>query len=93
MTKKQGKSGTIDVKAILAEDDEFMRALVRTALQEVLEAEMTMRLLPRQSQLRSATDPGLPRTPRSKTHRPLHPGRGEPFRRPVAMIPADLGAS
>src|SRR5690348_7353605 len=41
MTKKQGKSGTIDVKAILAEDDEFMRALVRMALQEVLEAEMT----------------------------------------------------
>jgi putative transposase len=41
MTKKQGKSGTIDVKAILAEDDKFMRALVRTALQEVLEAEMT----------------------------------------------------
>lgn len=41
MTKRQGKSGTIDVKAILAEDEEFLRALVRTALQEVLEAEMT----------------------------------------------------
>ncbi len=41
MTKKQGKSGTIDVKALLAEDEEFLRALVRTALQEVLEAEMT----------------------------------------------------
>ena len=41
MTKKQGKSGTIDVKAILTEDEEFLRALVRTALQEVLEAEMT----------------------------------------------------
>src|SRR6266852_4508548 len=38
MTKRQGKSGTIDVKAILAEDEEFLRALVRTALQEVLEA-------------------------------------------------------
>src|SRR5437764_9362352 len=38
MTKKQGKSGTIDVKALLAEDEEFLRALVRTALQEVLEA-------------------------------------------------------
>src|SRR3954465_1971719 len=41
MTKKQGKSGTIDVKALLATDEEFLRALVRTALQEVLEAEMT----------------------------------------------------
>ena len=41
MTKRQGKSGTIDVKAVLAEDEEFLRALVRTALQEVLEAEMT----------------------------------------------------
>src|SRR5438309_10686643 len=41
MTKRQGKSGTIDVKALLSEDQEFLRALVRTALQEVLEAEMT----------------------------------------------------
>ena len=41
MTKGQGKSGTIEVKALLAEDEEFLRALVRTALQEVLEAEMT----------------------------------------------------
>jgi len=41
MTKTQGKSGTIDVKALLREDEDFLRALVRTALQEVLEAEMT----------------------------------------------------
>ena len=41
MTKRQGKSGTIDVKALLSEDAEFLRVLVRTALQEVLEAEMT----------------------------------------------------
>ena len=39
MTNRQGKSGTIDVKALLAGDEEFLRALVRTALQEVLEAE------------------------------------------------------
>ena len=38
MTKRQGKSGTIDVKAVLAEDEEFLRAVVRTTLQEVLEA-------------------------------------------------------
>jgi putative transposase len=41
MTKRQGKSGTIDVNALLREDEEFLRALVRPALQEVLEAEMT----------------------------------------------------
>jgi putative transposase len=41
MTEKKGKSGTIDVKALLAGDEEFLRALTRTALEEVLEAEMT----------------------------------------------------
>jgi transposase-like protein len=41
MTKRQGRSGTIDIKAVLAEDEEFLRALARMALQEVLEAEMT----------------------------------------------------
>ena len=40
-TKRQGKSGTIDVNALLREDEEFLRAPVRTAPQEVLEAEMT----------------------------------------------------
>jgi integrase len=40
-----------------------------------------MRLLPRQSRPRSAAHPGLPRTPRSETHCPLHAGRREPFRR------------
>jgi transposase-like protein len=40
MTKRQAKSGTIDVKTLLAADEEFLRVLVRTALQEVLEAEM-----------------------------------------------------
>ena len=41
MTTRKIKSGKIDVKALLAEDEEFLRALVRTALQEVLETEMT----------------------------------------------------
>src|SRR5262252_9632218 len=41
MTNRKVKSGTIDVKALLAEDGEFLRALARSALQEVLEAEMT----------------------------------------------------
>jgi hypothetical protein len=43
MTERKGKSGTIDVKALLAGDEEFLRALVRTALQEVLEVEMVQR--------------------------------------------------
>ena len=34
MTKRQGKSGTIDVEALLVEDEEFLRAVVRTALQD-----------------------------------------------------------
>ena len=41
MTEKKGKSGKIDVKALLAGDEELLRALVRTALEELLEAEMT----------------------------------------------------
>ena len=36
MTEKKRKSGTIDVKALLARDEEFLRALVRTAIEEVL---------------------------------------------------------
>jgi putative transposase len=41
MTSKKAKSGTIDVKALLAGDEEFLLALVQTALQEMPEAEMT----------------------------------------------------
>ncbi len=41
MTNRKGKFGTIDVKASLARDEEFLRALMRTALDEVLEAEIT----------------------------------------------------
>ena len=49
MTERQGKSGTIDVKALLAADEEFLQALVRTALQEVLEAEMRTPWAPRRA--------------------------------------------
>jgi transposase-like protein len=41
MTEKKGKAGGIDVKALLAGDDAFIRAVVRAALQEMLEAEMS----------------------------------------------------
>jgi transposase-like protein len=41
MTERKVRRGTIDVKALLAGDEEFLRGLVRTALQEVLEVEMS----------------------------------------------------
>ena len=41
MTVKDGTRGTADLKALVASDSDFVRVLVRTALQEVLEAEMS----------------------------------------------------
>ena len=41
MTVKDAMRGTSDLKALVASDPDFVRALMRTALQEVLEAEMT----------------------------------------------------
>jgi putative transposase len=41
MIERRVKRGTIDVKALLAGDEEFLRGLVRAALQEVLEVEMS----------------------------------------------------
>jgi hypothetical protein len=38
ITKRQGKPRTMDVKALPAADEELLRALLRTALQRVLEA-------------------------------------------------------
>jgi putative transposase len=40
LTEKKSRSEIIDVKAVLAGDDAFVRTVVRAALQEVLEAEM-----------------------------------------------------
>jgi hypothetical protein len=37
MTKRQGKSGTIDVKALVGEDEEFLRVLAPTMSQEVFD--------------------------------------------------------
>ena len=37
MTDKKSRSGRIDVKALLAKDEEFLPALMRTALEEVLD--------------------------------------------------------
>ena len=41
MTERKSRSEVIDGKAVLAGDDAFIRTVVRAALQEVLEAEMT----------------------------------------------------
>ena len=41
MTERKGKAEVIDVKALVAGDEAFLRTVVRAALQEVLEAEMT----------------------------------------------------
>lgn len=41
MTERKGKAEGIDVKALLAGDETFLRTIVKTALQEFLEAEMT----------------------------------------------------
>lgn len=41
MTERKGKGEGIAVKAVLARDDAFLRTVVKTALQEFLEAEMT----------------------------------------------------
>lgn len=44
MTEKKGKAGSLDVKALLAEDADFLRTLVQTMVQEILEAEMSAAL-------------------------------------------------
>lgn len=62
----------------------------RTAARPFAHAATFMRLLSRQSRLRPAAHPGLPRAPRSEAHCPLHAGRREPFRRPLEMTPADF---
>ena len=41
MTKKEHRAERIDLKALLGGDRDFLRELIRTTLQEVLEAEMT----------------------------------------------------
>ena len=40
MTEKKGKAEGLDVKAVLAGDDAFIRTMVRAVPREVLEAEM-----------------------------------------------------
>ena len=44
MTKKQGTTSVIDVKALLDEDGDYLRAMVRAIMEATLEAEMTAAL-------------------------------------------------
>jgi putative transposase len=41
MTRKKSNRTLKEIKAMMAEDDEFLRPMVRTVIQEFLEAEMT----------------------------------------------------
>ncbi len=41
MTGKQGRSGEIDVQALLAEEDGYLRAMVSAVVEATLEVEMT----------------------------------------------------
>ena len=40
MTRKESNGTFKEIKAMMAEDDEFLRPVVRTVIQEFLEAEM-----------------------------------------------------
>ena len=44
MTKKQATTGVIDVKALLDQDGDYLRAMVRAIVEATLEAEMTAAL-------------------------------------------------
>jgi len=44
MTKVQNRAGLIDVKAVLSEDQDYLRALVQSTVQATLEAEMAEQL-------------------------------------------------
>ena len=46
MTARQHSANSIDLKALVAKDRDLMKALMKEALQEVLEAEMTELLGP-----------------------------------------------
>ena len=41
MTKREGKSEAIDLKALLTGDEDYLRAMVEAIVQATLEAEMT----------------------------------------------------
>jgi putative transposase len=57
MAEKKHNAGRIDLKALVSGDRDFLRELIRTTLQEVLEAEMTEALgaRPRANARRGAT--------------------------------------
>ena len=72
MTKGEGKAEVIDLKGLLARDEDFVRAAVEALVQAALEAEMTEAIGAEKGE-RSETRAGLPQ----RLLRPLadHPGR------------------
>jgi putative transposase len=54
MTRKQGKTGVIDVKALLNQDGDYLRTMVRALVESTLEAEMTAALGAEKSERTSA---------------------------------------
>ena len=41
MTRKRDKQGSEEIKAMIAQEGDFLRPLVRTVVQEIMEAEMS----------------------------------------------------
>ncbi len=50
MTKREGKTVSTDIKALVSADEDFIRSSVRTAIQAALEAEMTEALAAERSE-------------------------------------------
>ncbi len=57
MTQEKSTQGRANLKALIADDKDFLRQIVREALQQVLEAEILMLWVPsRESALKSVWD-------------------------------------
>ena len=52
MTKREGKADGLDLKELLERDADFLRSAVEALVQAALEAEMTLRALPKVGQKR-----------------------------------------
>ena len=80
MTVKKHSTNVIDLKALVAEDCDWMKSLIKAAVQDVLEAEMTELL---------GRPPRTPRRPPGLPGRLLRTWPGDPCRQ--ARAPGPLG--
>ncbi len=69
MTQEKSTAHRATLKALMADDQEFLRELVREAMQQILEAEMTDSL---------GAEPGERTEGRRRTRYYLAPSRGAP---------------